>query len=301
MRSRHFAALLMGFAAAVLPQAGCKVERGDTFPKYRDRVELFSEIEKLAIVPVRENGRVAWPKDYGAEQFSVLFAEKIVAHRRFKIVYPQNLLVSVDEANREMTVRCLQENRKPAAGDLIDLGRSDEDAVAAGRAAGADAVMVVTINDFEVYPPKRIALDVRIYMCGAPSRNAMDIISMSEAGVPAEIPAALREKFIWERQKHYDSLRKNAQTGMDWHASKYGGTTGFGDEVFYYSTEKFLDFVAEDLTDILCADADRYRLKRWLGGAGKDPGPSARGVRPDGGGESGFESEQSEHGIRRDR
>jgi hypothetical protein len=294
VRSRHFAILA---ATAALCACGCSLERSPDYPKWRDRVELFSAVEKLAVVPVREGARIAWPKDFDAGQFTAIFADEIVRHARFKVIYPRDVLASVEQANRETLARCRAEKHSPTQEEIIDLARTEDDAVAAGQAAGADAVLVVTVDDFEVYPPKRLALRARVYLCAAPSREALDVIQMSEAGVPLEVPVALREKFIWERQKHYDSLRKSAQTGMEWYARKHGGNTGFGEEVFYYSTERFLGFVADDLSGILCDDANRYKRRSWLGGV-KKTAPSAPAAGPAEGG-SGFEPEHGEHGVGR--
>ena len=283
MRSRHFALLA---AALVAVLGGCMLpEREASYPKWRDRNELFADVEKLAVVPVREGGRIDWPMNFGAGQVGVLFADELVRHARFKVIYPREVLAAVDVTNRETLARCQVEGLAPAPEDIIDLARGDEDVLAAGRAVGADAVMVVTINDFEVYPPKRLAIGVRVYLCAKPSRRALDVISMSDAGVPMEVPVALREKFIWERQKHYDSLRKNAQSGMDWYARKHGSNTGFGEEIFYYSTERFLGFVAADLSEILAVDANRYkRLNRDQKAALGTPGGG-----PEASGSSGFE------------
>lgn len=292
MRSRHFA--ILG-AAIVMAACGCWLERKPDYPKWRDRVELFADVEKLAVAPVRENGRIEWPREIGAEQFAVIFADEVVRQARFRVIYPRNLLAAVEEANRETLLRCQTESRPPAADEIIKLERSEEDVVAAGRAAGADAVLVVTVNDFEAYPPKRVALNVRVYFCATPPRDAQDMIRMSEAGVPLEVPAALRDKFIWERQKHYDSLRKNTQTGMESYAGKHAGNTGFGAELFPNSTDRFLRFVAYDLTGILCSDANRYKWLRY----DSEPAPGVPAASPDEKGPSGFKPEHSERGVRK--
>lgn len=124
----------------------------------------------------------------------------------------------------------------------------------------------------------------------------MDVIRMSEAGVPLEVPISLRDKFIWERQKHYDSLRKNALTGLEWHARKHGDNTGFGDEIFYYSTERFLGFVADEITSVLCEDANRYKRRPWFGLGSKPQDPATTGVSPRDKGRSGFEQDHGERG-----
>lgn len=298
MRSRHFAVLA---AAIVMAACGCWRERTPDYPKWRDRLELFANVEKLAVAPVRENGRIEWPREFGAEQFAVIFADEVTRRARFKVIYPRNLLAAVEDSNRETMLLCQKESRPPTDGEIINLERSEEDVVAAGRAAGADAVLVITVNDFEVYPPKRLALGVRVYLCATPTREALDVIRMSEAGVPLEVPTALRDKFIWERQKHYDSLRKNTQTGMEWYARKHGGNTGFGEELFPNSTDRFLRFVADDLTAILCDDANSYKRRAWFGLGPKPAAPDpARGARPnDEKGASGFELGHGEHGVRK--
>lgn len=292
MRSRHFAL----FAAAIFlaAAAGCNGERAPEYPKWKDRVELFRDIEKLAIVPVRESGKMQWPKEFGPEQLGTLFADEIVRRARFKVIYPRDVLAGIERANIETRAKAVADNRPLGRDDVIDLARSEEDVTAAGRAVGADAVLVITVSDFDPYPPKRLALTMRVYICAAPvSQDFRDILEMSDAGVPLDVPAALRERFIWERQKHYDSRRKNVQTGLEWHAAKHSDNTGFGDEIFYYSTEAFLGFVADELSAILCSDANRYKSidkdkkKAALTGVPAGPERTQR-----------FELEQEDRGIR---
>jgi hypothetical protein len=303
MRSRHFAVLAAAAAAflAALP-AGC--ERAEHFPVWtksqEQRLMLFADVEKLAVIPFRDASGAAWPKDFDANKFSKLFADEIIRRARFKVIYPSEIAAFVVQANQETLARARLEKRAVTEDEIIVLGRTEADAVAAGRAAGVDAVLVVTIHDFDPYVPKRLALTVRVYLCGTPNRAAMDIIAMSDAGVPSEVPSTVRDRFIWERQKHYDSLRKNTRTGMDWEGRKHTGDTGFGDEIFRYSTERFMGFVSADLTDSLEGDSRWYEGR--LARAGGEPARFARGggagalYEP---GSAGYTQEHGEHGTGR--
>ena len=298
MRCRRLAPLA---ALAAVLAAGC--ERREEYPlspqSRGERLQLFANVEKLAVAPVRDAAGAPWPKDFGAEQFGTLFADELARRARFMVIYPREVAAAVEAANRAARERSQAEKRPPAEDELIDPARSELDAVAAGRAAGADAVLVATINDFEVYPPKRLALDVRVYLCAAPaSRDALEVIAMSDAGVPLEITGPLRDRFIWQRQKHYDSRRKNTQTGLDWYARHHENATGFGEEIFYYSTERFLGFVASDLTDALRSDANWYR-RNWPRDERVGPFVAPRPNAAGGGADSGFDPTQSEHGLRR--
>jgi hypothetical protein len=290
------AAVLLALAA--LP-AGC--EPAEKYPRWsqsrQERLRLLAEVEKVAVVPFRDDSGAEWPGDFGPEQFARLMADEVVRRARFKVIYPRELLAAVEGANREALERARSEKRTPAEDEVIDLQRSELDAVTAGRAAGADAVLVATINDFEVYPPKRLALTMRLYLCAAPTGSAAEIIAMSDAGVPLEVPAGLRDRFIWERQRHYDSLSKSAQFSMGWYARKHGSTTGFGEEIFYYSTEKFFGFVAHELGEGLYADAQLYnRPSRTLPAPAQVAGEPAETLDAPG---SGFQPGHGESGVRR--
>lgn len=247
---------------ALLLAAGC--ERPQQYPRWEqsraERLALFADVEKLAVVPFRDE---SGGRDLDAARLTEIFADEIVRRARFKVLYPPEVLAAAEQSNREALERARAEKRAPAADELIALARSELDAVAAGRAAGADAVLVGRVSSFDPYPPKRLALTVRVYLCAAPRPSAWDMIEMTDDGVPVEITSPrLRERFIWERQKHYSADRKNTQTGMDWYARKFERIRGFGDEVFYYSTDKFLCFVAWDITDILYDEAQWYKRRR---------------------------------------
>lgn len=298
MNARKLLTAAAAIALAALT-AGCEPQ--EKYPRWsqsrQERLRLLAEVEKVAVAPFRDESGAEWPADFGPEQFARLMADEVVRRARFKVVYPGELLAAVEGANRETLSRARAEKRAPAEDEVIDLKRSELDAVAAGRAAGADAVLVAAIKDFEVYPPKRLALVMRLYLCAAPTSSSAEIIAMSDAGVPLEVPAALRDKFIWERQRHYDSLSKSAQFSMDWYARRHGQSTGFGEEIFYYSTEKFFGFVAYELGEGLYADAQRYRsapVAAAAAGAGPGHSPTAADSRG-----SGFEPGNGESGIRR--
>ncbi|MHC4915752.1 MAG: hypothetical protein ACYTGB_09690 [Planctomycetota bacterium] len=281
-------------AATMLLALGCAACRpgfSDSYPRWNrsreQRLAFFGGVEKLAVAPLRDPaGRQGMDPDL----FARLMADQLMPYKRFKIIYPEQLVAAAEQANREELAR-----RGPAGeDDLIDLDRSELDAVEAGRAAGADAVLVGTIHDFEVYPPKRLSVTFRVYLCGRPRRSAADVMRMTDDGVPPEIGGALRNQFVWERQRHYDASRKGTRLDMTLHASKHEKDRGYGDEIFYYSTEKFLGFVAAQNAGMLYWDSLWYRSlpgqrlieKHKLsfgdlapvGGSGFMPGDSERGL-----------------------
>lgn len=248
------ATLLAAALLATLSFAGCRPRRAARFPKWRDRLARFADIEKLAVAPVLDHsGKLG---KY-AEVYARLLADGIVPYKRFKVIYPQQLAAAERQANLEMVKRANSEGRTLDEDKRIKLGRSELDAVHAARAAGADAVLVTIVNSFEIYPPKRLSVTYRIYACATAHRSFENIIRMTEAGVPLEIPGPLREKFIWERQEHYDTEGKGTRLDMNLHGRKYENTRGFGSEIFYYSTAKFLSFVSARL------GADLYRGSLW--------------------------------------
>lgn len=301
MRSRHFAILTAAAAVLAVLPAGC--ERTEHYPEWtksrEQRLLLFSDVEKLAVVPFVDASGAAWPKDYDAARFSKQFADEIVRRARFKVVYPSEVAARAVQANREVLARARMAKKALAEDDVIVLNRSEADAVAAGRAAGADAVLVGTIHDFDPYVPKRLALTVRVYLCKKLDRSAMEIIAMSDAGVPLEVPSAVRERFIWERQKHYDALRKNARTGMDWHSRKYVGDTGYGDELVRNSTERFMNFVATELTDALEGDSRWYESRVARTGRTGDGRPAGAEAGPYDPISAGYGPEDGERGTGR--
>lgn len=289
------ALLLVLAPLAALSFAGCRPVRKVTYPRWRDRLARFAEIEKLAIAPVRDqSGKLGKYEDV----FPRLLADEIVPYKRFKMIYPKQLAAAAEQANRELIQRARSERRTPAEDEIIDLSRSELDAVHAARAAGADAVLVVTVHTFKIYPPKRLAVTYRVYTCAAPHRSFEDIIRMTDAGVPLEISAPLREKFIWERQEHYDTERKGTRLDMHLHSRKHEKTRAFGSEIFYYSTEKFLAFVSAQLSGKLYRDSLWYRSNTGRNVArkhGLHRGKLAGG----GSGGSGFELGHGQRGTER--
>ncbi len=290
---RALVLLLLGAVVAL----GCiRVERSDTTPRWsksrNERLALFAGVEKLAIATFRDPGKTP---GMDPAKFARLVAGEMLALKRFKIIFPRQLVTAAKHQNEVLTARALTEKREPGADEIIDLLRSDLDAVHAARAAGADAVLVASIHDFEVYPPKRLAVRFRVYLSGAPQRSFEEIIHMSDAGVPMEIGGSLRDKFIWERQWHYDAGRKRTRSRMTWDAHKYEKNRGFGEEIAQYSTPRFLGFVAADISGLLLKDSQWYRshagaklaskhgidyssLRGASGGSGYRPGDGDYGV-----------------------
>jgi len=283
---------LLGAAVAT----GCRVERSDTTPRWsksrNERLALFAGVEKLAVAAFRDPGKTP---GMDPEEFARLVADELLALKRFKIIFPRQLSAAARQENLVIKARALTEKREPGEDEVIDLLRSDLDAVHAARAAGADAVLVASVHDFEVYPPKRLAATFRVYLSGAPQRAFQEIIQMSDAGVPLEIGGSLRDRFIWERQWHYDAGRKRTRTSMTWHARKHEKDRGFGYEISQYSTPRFLGFVASDIGGMLLKDSQWYRsnagaklarrhgidydgLRGPSGGSGYRPGDGDYGV-----------------------
>ncbi len=279
--------ILFAAVLAALIAAGCALERADSTPRWSksrsERLALFAGVEKLVIAPFRDP---AESPGMDADMFARFLANELLPLKRFKIIYPEQLAAAVREANRER-----------AGGEIIDLSRSELDAVHAARMVKADAVLVATIHDFGVYPPKRLAVTFRVYLAGALHRSFRDIRDMTDAGVPQEIPGPLRDKFIWERQWHYDAVGKRTRSSMTGYAHRHEKDRGFGQEIAYYSTTKFLSFVAADVSSKLYRDSRWYRsraggtlarkhgidyknLSRETGGSGYTTGSSDRGAEP---------------------
>jgi len=298
MRSRHFALIA---AAATILLAGC--ERSEQYPRWNrsreQRLLLFAEVEKLAVVQCRDLSRAEWPEGLGPDQYAKLFADEIARRARFKVIYPHEVMTKVEQANRDMLEQLRRDKRSLKPEDVIDIGRSEDDAAAAGQVVGADAVLVITIDDFDPYPPKRIGLTARVYLCRAAAPAGLEIIQQSDAGVPLEITGALREKFIWERQKYYDTRRKNTQEGLDWFARKHTDFAGYGGERGYYVTENFLGFVAYDLTDLLYDDAQWYKSHKPR--EPRDILAPRNGLPGEPEGRSGYDLGHGEHGTNRTR
>jgi hypothetical protein len=287
--------VLSGLLAAVCA-AGCKPERRETYPEWTasrtERLLLFARVEKLAVAPVRDPG--ARP-GLDPVVFARLLADELAALKRFKVIYPEQVVEAAETTNREAEVRARAGRRALTGDEIVDLERSEADAVNAARQAGAQAVLVASVHDFEVYPPKRLAVTFRVYLCAAAERGFADVIRMTDAGVPLEVPGTLRESFVWEQQRRYDAGRKGDRTDMAWHARKHERSRGFGDEVFYYSTGKFLSYVSAETAD------DLFRDAQWYRGQSGRRAAAARGlVLPlDGPGTSGFGLGSGERGVER--
>jgi hypothetical protein len=293
MRERGVTKSVFLAAAACLAgliAAGCAIERADTTPRWSksrsDRLALFAGIEKLVIAPFRDP---AESPGMDADMFARFVANELLPLKRFKVIYPDQLAARVREANRGM-----------APDKIIDLSRSETDAVNAARTVKADAVLVATVHDFGVYPPKRLAVTFRVYLAGAPHRSCQDMINLTSAGVPQEVPGHLRDKFIWERQWHYDAGRKRTRLRMSGHAHRQEKDRGFGEEIAYYSTTKFLGFVAADISGKLYKDSQWYKSGAGRALARKH-GIDYRNLSGTRSGGSGYTVGSSDHGTGKGR
>lgn len=285
--------LLLLLAAAALAAGGC-IRRPDNYPPtaFRQSREMrlyeFRNMEKLLVAPFLDQSSTQHLTPY-AERFAGSFANQLVRFRRFRVLYPdeferaaaavrahhktgRELALAkraaaaeaarpLPPAERERTLALL-ERRFPDPKPLPAEG-SEEFLVLAAQEAGADGVVVVHVRDFSPYMPKRVSVRVRVYGTGNLVMSAPDVLSMTDDGIPLDVPFTLRDRFIWEYEQLFDAhnrVTRNAIKGYAYAHDRYAHP--FGHQIFFSSSDKFLEYVADHLASVLAEDANEYkRLK----------------------------------------
>jgi len=287
--------LLPAALAASLALLGGCVTRVDNYltdspwGRSRDlRLYEFRNMEKLLVAPFHDESRTQYLKPH-AEHFAESLASQLVRFRRFRMLYPDEFERAAEAvraryaarrekaiaeraaaaaaaealapAERERALARLAQ-RFPAPKSLPIEG-SEEFLVLVAQEAGADGVVVVQVKDFTPYMPKRVAVRMRVYGTANLVMSGPDVLSMTDDGIPLDVPFTLRDRFIWEYEQLFDAHNKPTQLAIAAHARAHDRSAHpYGHRIFLNSSEKFLEFVADHLASRLARDAGKHKQLR---------------------------------------
>jgi hypothetical protein len=240
------ASLLLIAACALI--SGCTwfwpIEHVETYPDLPEaqveRLRLFRDVATIAIAPVMDD--TAGRNMMDEEKFETAVHNEIVKLKRFREV----------KSPREM--RAVLARRK------IDISNKNEVNIAnALSASGADAILIIHVTDYTPYPPPRLTVRMRLYASGQPEAKGFDPITMSQAGLPSDVPAALRNRFIWALDRVFDTSQLPVKAEVINYARQHDPDSGAADpDTFVRVMERFFRFACWTASERLLADANRF-------------------------------------------
>jgi len=242
--------MLTAAALVLVLASGCARDGQTYYPEWEksrwQRLDLFRNVEGLAIAPLETGERVTRERLHYVDFTARAIYDQIMRRQRFRLVEP------------ERYKRALEDVKAGAGGGASP--DAEKDAIAAAARAGADAVLVVRVEDVDPYFPPKIVMRARMYVCRQVSLSEKTIINMTGAGVPLEVPRSLRERFIWQRDIVLDAREENTMAMVKAFAGRHEVRySGLGPEVFVRSMERYSDFAAAVLAGQLFNDAEFYK------------------------------------------
>lgn len=244
---------------------------GSSSKPYQEFMEdpvTLTTIKTVAVFPFDD--RAPQP-GFDSNEFANKLANQLAAHGKVRVLYPRDILSTVERENREARRHNSEVKEKVALGlitpeealefesrgsvgkrNYYDPVKNPEEAVRLARRAKADAVIVGEVSDFDPYMRPRLSLTMRLIATGSTETAANAIAEMTQWGIP-------RSGFgsggsgggtIYVRQQSFDS--SVGSVGMD--VSKYGLThhtdsTPYGNEVYIRSMTHYYEVVANQLAD----------------------------------------------------
>ncbi|MBN1809152.1 MAG: hypothetical protein JW909_08790 [Planctomycetes bacterium] len=264
--------LLILASMLLLMAVSCQRDLATYYPEWGksrwERLDLFRNIESLAIAPIEIGERIDKSKMKYVRQLDAALFDQVMRRQRFRLVSPEDFARALKEAAGETDGESAAPRDSLTSEPLLIRNRNDSQALikAAGK-TGADAVLQVRVEDIDPYFPPRVVLRARVYMSRQVSLSDQAIINMTDDGVPMDVPRTLRERFIWQTDMvldaHEDRTMSMVRAFARQHEVRYHG---FGPEIFVRSMLRYADFVGAVIAGQLFKDAefyktiDRYRM-----------------------------------------
>jgi hypothetical protein len=141
------------------------------------------------------------------------------------------------------------------------LGFSDERSIRAiGRLAGADAILIAGLTEYNPYPPPRIAVAAQLFFIGAGADDARAIVDLSAAGRARPVERLDRCALL-QIEKVYDGSQRETRdlAGSYARGHSLGGEAIEGADRVLRLPDFYFRFVSNRLVRDIFAD---YQVRR---------------------------------------
>lgn len=275
-RAAH--ALVIAVACCLLPflGIGCNEANhitaalGSSSKPYQEFMEdpaALTTIKTVAVFPFDD--RAPQP-GFDSAEFANKLANQLAAHGKVRVLYPRDILSTVEKENRAAKRHNAELKEKIALGlmtedeanDMADGGsggrrpyydpvKNVDEAVRLARRAKADAIIVGEVSDYDPYMRPRLSVTMRLIATGSTETAANAIAELTQWGIPLSgSGVGSGGGVIYIRQQSFDS--NIGSVGMD--VSKYGRThfndkSPYGTELYVRSMSSYYDVVAFKLAE----------------------------------------------------
>lgn len=191
--------LVPALAAAALALPACAGS------KYRENPRNpFPDIRTIAVLPVQNQSTLQLAPEKLTALGNVL-ASEIIAFPGFQVIRQEKLkALAYQNGVKELT--CMQ--------DAINLA----------QAAGADAVLCVSVTDWKEYPPPRLALAMELLRTKSVHLGSRDIGQMVQAGRPFPVPSGQEGSVVAAMERTIDSHHASWRGEIEDFASVHADT-----------------------------------------------------------------------------
>ena len=201
-----------------------------------ERLRMFAHIDSIAVAPVLN--------DTGLDHLDVPLLEQaivnqlIATHRFREVIGPGAMRLRMQARGINLS----SENIAALAGALT--------------AVKTDAILLVTVRDYDPYPPPRITLRMRLFATPRTVQKGFDPISMTDDGVPSDVPGSLRRRFVWAWDRVLDTGHLAVRQDVAAYAWQHAPDAWSGDaETFVRAMGRFFKFAANQAAMRLRSDA----------------------------------------------
>ena len=220
-------------AISVLLLTGCNV-LGISAGKYAKYPENpYSRYRKIAVLPVTQYKDLKHPVD--VNEFGTIFATELAKFPGVMVVRPSEMAAEIRMIGRQMTA---------------------DDAVRLAEMFDADAVIALTITDFDPYAPPKMAVQLQVVsaVSDEPTIAAFNIDALARSGRWGEAPVRMESSKQGRFVAAFELVRDTNNRDV-YHAARQYAASGSPEHMPFpeesdptvYRTDRFMEFVGNEI------------------------------------------------------
>jgi hypothetical protein len=193
----------------------------------------YPELRTIAVLPVRQLAEAPHPVD--TARFATIFATELAKFPGVRVVRPGELMEGVATSGGPMTV---------------------EDAVLLAERAGADAVVAMTVSDYDPYAPPKMAVQVEVVTARSARSPAtsFNIDALVRSGQWGELPVRMDSSRAGHFAAVFELVRDGGfkptrQAARQFAAASHPDDVPFSnpDDSTIYRSDRFWEFVCNEI------------------------------------------------------
>jgi hypothetical protein len=193
----------------------------------------YADLKMIAVLPVETSNGLKNPVD--AKEFGTIFSTELARFPGVRVIRPDKLAPELALMDGQMTV---------------------DDALLLAEKVGADAIVAMTVTDYDPYHPPKMSVQVEVVTAHSKSKTvtAFDIDGLVQAGTWGELPVAVDPKRAGDFAAVFELVRDTRFKPTHFAAQQFAASGYAESEVFpeisestLYRTDRFWAFVSNEI------------------------------------------------------